>query len=178
MIIDSCAGDSSEVQIYTSSDAGQRAYGAAIFLRVKHKDRIRVGLLTFKSLVAPLKKLSLPGLELMGALLAAHLIKEVKKIIVRKCPTTVFFWKDSQITLYWIKVPSYKWKPFVANRVREIQSLTDPNSWLHCSGKENPANLLTRRISVETLATKWWNGPLFLSQTNFLTNKLDDAIPV
>ncbi|GFV70389.1 integrase catalytic domain-containing protein [Trichonephila clavipes] len=70
----------------------------------------------------------------MGALLAARLAKKVKKILDQKCSTRAFFWTDSQVTLHWIKGPSHRWKPFVANRVREIQSLTDPNSWFHCSG--------------------------------------------
>ncbi|GFU48329.1 pro-Pol polyprotein [Trichonephila clavipes] len=137
-ILDS-SGDSSEVQIHTFSDASQKAYGAAAFLRVKHKDRVSVDLVTSKSRVAPLKRLSLPRLELMGALLAARLAKEVKKILDQKCSTRAFFWTDSQVTLHWIKGPSHRWKPFVANRVREIQSLTDPNSWFHCSGKEMAA---------------------------------------
>ncbi|GFT80377.1 uncharacterized protein NPIL_559911 [Nephila pilipes] len=108
MILDSSAGDSSEVQIHTFSDASQRAYRAATFLRVKHKERISVDLVTSKSRVAPLKKLFLPRLELMGALLVARLTKDVKKIIDRKCPTIAFFWTDSQITFYWIKCPSHK----------------------------------------------------------------------
>ncbi|GFS49085.1 integrase catalytic domain-containing protein [Trichonephila clavipes] len=157
-ILDS-SGDSSEAQIHTFSDASQKAYGAAAFLRVKHKDRVSVDLVTSKSRVAPLKRLSLPRLELMGALLAARLAKEV--------------------TLHWIKGPSHRWKPFVANRVREIQSLTDPNSWFHCSGKDNPADLLTRGISVDALTTnsKWWNGSSFLRQIDFQTKGLDEAIP-
>ncbi|GFT07801.1 integrase catalytic domain-containing protein [Trichonephila clavipes] len=177
-ILDS-SGDSSEVQIHTFSDAGQKAYGAAAFLRVKHKDRVSVDLVTSKSRVAPLKRLSLPRLELMGALLAARLAKEVKKILDQKCSTRAFFWTDSQVTLHWIKGPSHRWKPFVANRVREIQSLTDPNSWFHCSGKDNPADLLTRGISVDALTTnsKWWNGSSFLRQIDFQTKGLDEAIP-
>ncbi|GFT58266.1 integrase catalytic domain-containing protein [Trichonephila clavipes] len=89
------------------------------------------------------------------------------------------FLTDSQVTLHWIKGPSHRWKPFVANRVREIQSLTDPNSWFHCSGKDNPADLLTRRISVDALTTnsKWWNGSSFLRQIDFQTKGLDEAIP-
>ncbi|GFU91345.1 uncharacterized protein TNCV_2541131 [Trichonephila clavipes] len=47
-ILDS-SGDSSEVQIHTFSDASQKAYGAAAFLRVKHKDRVSVDLVTSKS---------------------------------------------------------------------------------------------------------------------------------
>ncbi|GFW04242.1 integrase catalytic domain-containing protein [Trichonephila clavipes] len=156
-ILDS-SGDSSEVQIHTFSDASQKAYGAAAFLRVKHKDRVSVDLVTSKSRVAPLKRLSLPRLELMGALLAARLAKEVKKILDQKCSTRAFFWTDSQVTLHWIKGPSHRWKPFVANRVREIQSLTDPNSWFHCSGKDNPADLLTRGISVDALTTNSSGG--------------------
>ncbi|GFS99904.1 retrovirus-related Pol polyprotein from transposon TNT 1-94 [Trichonephila clavipes] len=177
-ILDS-SGDSSEVQIHTFSDASQKAYGAAAFLRVKHKDRVSVDLVTSKSRVAPLKRLSLPRLELMGALLAACLAKEVKKILDQKCSTRAFFWTDSQVTLHWIKGPSHRWKPFVANRVREIQSLTDPNSWFHCSGKDNPADLLTRGISVDALTTnsKWWNGSSFLRQIVFQTKGLDEAIP-
>ncbi|GFX99310.1 integrase catalytic domain-containing protein [Trichonephila clavipes] len=177
-ILDS-SGDSSEVQIHTFSYASQKAYGAAAFLRVEHKDRVSVDLVTSKSRVAPLKRLSLPRLELMGALLAARLAKEVKKILDQKCSTRAFFWTDSQVILHWIKGPSHRWKPFVANRVREIQSLTDPNSWFHCSGKDNPADLLTRGISVDALTTnsKWWNGSSFLRQIDFQTKGLDEAIP-
>ncbi|GFY15303.1 integrase catalytic domain-containing protein [Trichonephila clavipes] len=177
--IHAVCGDSSEVQIHTFSDASKKAYGAAAFLRVKHKDRVSVDLVTSKSRVAPLKRLSLPRLELMGALLAARLAKEVKKILDQKCSTRAFFWMDSQVTLHWIKGPSHRWKPFVANRVREIQFLTDPNSWFHCSGKDSPADLLTRGISVDALTTnsKWWNGSSFLRQIDFQTKGLDEAIP-
>ncbi|GFU07921.1 hypothetical protein TNCV_2271401 [Trichonephila clavipes] len=57
--------------------------------------------------------------------------------------------------------------------------LTDPNSWFHCSGKDNPADLLTRGISVDALTTnsKWWNGSSFLRQIDFQTKGLDEAIP-
>ncbi|GFW09303.1 integrase catalytic domain-containing protein [Trichonephila clavipes] len=132
-------GDSSEVQIHTFSDASQKAYGAAAFLRVKHKDRVSVDLVTSKSRVAPLKRLSLPRLELMGALLAARLAKEGSR-----------------------------------NPIPHRS-----NSWFHCSGKDNPADLLTRGISVDALTTnsKWWNGSSFLRQIDFQTKGLDEAIP-
>ncbi|GFU30057.1 integrase catalytic domain-containing protein [Trichonephila clavipes] len=61
----------------------------------------------------------------------------------------------------------------------EIQSLTDRNLWFHCSGKDNPADLLTRGISVGALTTnsKWWNRSSFLRQIDFQTKGLDEAIP-
>ncbi|GFT03111.1 uncharacterized protein NPIL_305171 [Nephila pilipes] len=37
-----------------------------------------------------------------------------------------------------------RFKPFVKNRVEEIQKLSDTSDWNHCPGKENPANFLTR----------------------------------
>ncbi|GFX47603.1 uncharacterized protein TNCV_3016221 [Trichonephila clavipes] len=115
----------------------------------------------------------------MGALLAARLAKEVKKILDQKCSTRAFFWTDSQVTLHWIKGPNHRWKPFVANRGSRNPILTDPNSWFHYSGKDNPADLLTRGISVDALTTnsKWWNGSSFLRQIDFQTKGLDEAIP-
>ncbi|GFU23226.1 hypothetical protein NPIL_167251, partial [Nephila pilipes] len=52
MILDSSAGDSSEIQIHTFSNDSQIAYGESTFLRVKHKDRISIDLVTSKSRVA------------------------------------------------------------------------------------------------------------------------------
>ncbi|KAE8287221.1 hypothetical protein D5F01_LYC15190 [Larimichthys crocea] len=46
----------------------------------------------------------------------------------------------------------------------EIQSLTTPETWSHCSGKLNPADLTTRGLSVTRLKEEslWWSGPQFL----------------
>ena len=68
--------------------------------------------------------------------------------------------------LYWIRGCSRKFKPFVANRVGEIQSLTDPEQWRHVPTKQNPADLLTRGLSVSIRIDEesWWKGPVFLMQ--------------
>ncbi|GFW40266.1 retrovirus-related Pol polyprotein from transposon 17.6 [Trichonephila clavipes] len=146
-ILDS-SGDSSEVQIHTFSDASQKAYGAAAFLRVKHKDRVSVDLVTSKSRIRSVQPEPFSGRTLRSPYIGS-------------------------------KVQAIDGNPFVANRVREIQSLTDPNSWFHCSGKDNPADLITRGISVDALTTnsKWWNGSSFLRQIDFQTKGLDEAIP-
>ncbi|GFW36480.1 pro-Pol polyprotein [Trichonephila clavipes] len=123
---------------------------------------------TSKSRVAPLKVLTLPRLELMGALLAARLAKEISRVLNEKISTTNYFWTDSTIALSWIQGPSNRWKVFVANRVKEIRSLTDKDSWRHCAGKDNPSDLLTRGISADSLINceKWWKGPSFLQEGN------------
>ncbi|GFX75360.1 DUF5641 domain-containing protein [Trichonephila clavipes] len=106
--------------------------------------------------------------ELMGALLAARLAKEVSRVLNEKISTTNYFWTDSTIALSWIQGPSNRWKVFVANRVKEIRSLTDQDSWRHCPGKDNPSDLLTRGISADSLINceKWWKGPSFLQEGN------------
>ncbi|GFU38184.1 uncharacterized protein TNCV_3774291, partial [Trichonephila clavipes] len=69
----------------------------------------------------------------------------------------------SNDSLSWIQGTSNRWKVFVANRVKEIRSLTDKDSWRHCPGKDNPSDLLTRGISADSLINceKWWKGPSF-----------------
>ena len=66
--------------------------------------------------------------------------------------------------LWWIRKPSRGFKPFVANGIGEIQSLTNPQQWRHVSTKENPADLPTRGTSVANLKDNalWWSGPEFL----------------
>ncbi|XP_068690276.1 uncharacterized protein [Montipora foliosa] len=76
------------------------------------------------------------------------------------------FWSDSMDVLYCVRGRSRKFKPFVANRIGEIQALTNPDQWRHVSSRQNPADLLTRGLSVTKLIDeeKWWHGPLFLKQ--------------
>ncbi|GFW16552.1 integrase catalytic domain-containing protein [Trichonephila clavipes] len=114
--------------------------------------------------VAPLKAVTLPRLELLGALVAARLSSRVQEIVRKKKECKVFHWTDSKIVLFWIKGSSKRWKQFVANRVQEISELTDPDSWFHCSGQDNPSDFLSRGLSVDTLISnnKWWTGPAFL----------------
>ncbi|GFR26541.1 uncharacterized protein TNCT_554841 [Trichonephila clavata] len=56
------------------------------------------------SRVAPLSCVTLPRLELVGALVAARLASKVKKIVNRKKSCLQYYWTDSKIVLFWIKV--------------------------------------------------------------------------
>ena len=75
--------------------------------------------------MAPIKKVSIPRLELCAALHLAKLFHKVNLILQFEVNNVVLF-SDSTVTLSWIKSSPHKWKTFVANRVSMIQDLS-PN---------------------------------------------------
>nr|XP_042909547.1 uncharacterized protein LOC122271644 [Parasteatoda tepidariorum] len=166
------------VEIHSFCDASKNAYGATVYLKVYTPNGPIVRLLTSKSRVAPLNSVTLPRLELLGALVAARLTSKVKKIVNLKRSSIAYHWTDSKIALYWIKGKTTRWKQFVANRVKEIATLTDPNSWHHCAGTDNPADILSRGISAECLvdSSRWWTGAEFLMESDF-QETLEQSFP-
>ena len=50
------------------------------------------------------------------------------------------------------------------SRVQEIRAHTTLESWRFCPGNQNPADILSRVMSVSGLVSerRWWNGPEFL----------------
>ncbi|XP_055584795.1 uncharacterized protein LOC129737660 [Uranotaenia lowii] len=157
------------IQLHLFSDASENAYGACAYFRSKDSSGcISVGLLTAKSKVAPLKKRSIPRLELCGALEAAQLYQKISSTFGRKFET--FFWVDSTTVLAWLKATPSVWTTFVANRVSKIQLATVGASWNHVAGQENPADHLSRGIDAKTLISckLWWNGPNWLRSDDFL----------
>ena len=59
-------------------DASEVGYGAAVYLRLTLRDgSVVTPLVISRARVAPLKRVSLPRLELLGSLLAARLLKFV-----------------------------------------------------------------------------------------------------
>ncbi len=157
-----------KTRLHVFCDASERAYCAVGYLQGKSETaEIISTLVTSKSRVAPLKKMTLPRLELMGALIGARLAHNLLKALkIRE--NHLYMWTDSMIALNWIRSSAQKWKPFVANRVTEIQSLTKLESWSHCDGKHTPTDLPTRGQAVNSLIDNqlWWNGPDFLQSVN------------
>ncbi|GFS65861.1 uncharacterized protein TNCV_390871 [Trichonephila clavipes] len=69
-----------------------------------------------------------------------------------------------------------RFKPFVKNRIKEIQKYTDPIEWRHCPGKDNPADLLSRGMSASELRSSelWWHGfPWLIQNENSWPKALD-----
>lgn len=153
-----------EIQIHGFSDASMSAYGACVYVRAIYADNsVSCNLVCSKSRIAPLKTVSLPRLELCGALLLSRLIHKIVAIIDIKI-NNVYLWTDSSIVLSWLNSSPNRWTTFVANRVSEIQELTTNCDWKHIKSNENPADFISRGMSSEDILSNelWWHGPQFL----------------
>ena len=114
--------------------------------------------------LAPKKVASIPKLELNAALLASRLARTVQRALTRDIKQR-FFWTDSSTVRNWIRAPAASYQIFVANRIGEIQSLTDAAEWRFVPGKLNPADLATRSVIEEVaIASSWLSGPDFLQE--------------
>lgn len=146
------------------ADASESAYGACVYIKSLFNERVlNVHLVASKSRVAPVKKISLPRLELCAATLLAQLISRICEILEIDFEEK-HYWSDSQITLAWINGCPSSWNTFVANRVSEIQNLTDKQYWHHVNSNKNPADAISRGMSPLKLKHHkiWWHGPEFL----------------
>lgn len=161
-------------EIHVFTDASEKAYGACIYIKSTTKDGlVRVQLLVSKTRVAPIKPTTIPRLELCGALLGARLCVNVRNSFTKpisKC----YFWCDSTIVLRWLSMTPNLLKPFVRNRINEIQECTMGHTWSYVPSKENPADLVSRGLKADLISecSLWWSGPQFLLKAKIYWPKM------
>ena len=148
-------------ELHVFADASVMAYGAAAYLVWPCSTGKEVRLVSAKVRVAPLRQTTIPRLQLMAALVATRLAKTICNELKIK-PTQVVLSSDSMIVLSWLRSESTMFKSFVGVRVAEIQASFEPTAWRYAPSNLNPADDLSRGITVDEMKGIWMNGPPFL----------------
>ncbi|XP_062703529.1 uncharacterized protein LOC134285982 [Aedes albopictus] len=151
------------VQLHVFADAGEEAYGCVAYFRFTDGKTVHCAFVEAKAKVAPLQYLSIPRKELEAAVLGARLLKaicESHSITIKRR----FLWTDSNAVVSWVKSDTRRYKPFVAHRIGEILTITQPEDWRWVPTKSNAADDVTKWGEWTQLSSngRWFCGPDFL----------------
>ena len=152
-----------DIQLHGFCDASENAYAAVVYIRGEGHKQSHLALVAAKTKVAPIKRQTIPRLELCGALILARLLYHCANILevsIDHC----WAWTDSMIVLSWLHGNPRRLKTFVGNRVAEAIELIPPNRWNHVQGTDNPADCASRGVYPSELRNNnvWWQGPQWL----------------
>ena len=90
------------MQLHGFCDASESAYAGVIYLRAVDQDGlIHISLIMAKTKVAPIKRLTMPRLELCGAVIVAKLLSHRAKIL-SNFKKQVYAGSDSVVVLSWL----------------------------------------------------------------------------
>ncbi|KAI8424132.1 hypothetical protein MSG28_002728 [Choristoneura fumiferana] len=151
--------DGINFQLHGFCDASLKGYAAVVYLRVERTDgEVQVHLLLSKSKVSPLKtKMTIPRLELCGALILSRLLKHCSELL--EVPHKVVAWCDSSIALSWIRAPVHQLKMFEGNRVSQILTNSFTRTLEVCSFiYESGGRCISRVAAIGTVLTSAQTG--------------------
>lgn len=156
------------IQIHGFSDASEKAYSAAVYIRLKDNiGRVFTSLIIAKTKIAPLARLTIPRLELLGALILSKLIEHVVNTYKDYVTLNdVYAWTDSSVVLAWLQShESSEWRTFISNRLTMILSRVPASRWRHVRSADNPADAASRGVFPSELNRElWFSGPAWLKQ--------------
>ena len=148
-------------QLHHFSDASEIGFGSVSYLRlVDINDRVHCTILQGKSQLAPLKKFTIPQLELSAATVSMRSGKAIKRELELPLTEPSVFWTDSTSVLHYVNNEDKRFHTFVVNRTAIIRNGSDPSQWRYVSGESNPGDDLSRGLSAETLLDheQWIKG--------------------
>ncbi|KAL2083621.1 hypothetical protein ACEWY4_021394 [Coilia grayii] len=164
-------------QIHHFSDASELGYGTVSYLRmVNAKGQVHVAFLIAKARVAPLKRQTIPRLELAAAALSVKVDRMLQDELQPITDKSVF-WSDSTSVLKYIANDHTRFHTYVANRTSRIREATQISQWKYIDTKRNPADDCSRGVSVDRFMrnSSWICGPefLFSSEDEWPTKAMD-----
>jgi hypothetical protein len=147
------------------SDGSSVAYGCTLYLRWadKNENNVEVKFVGAKGKVNPIKGTTIPRSETCGAFLLSRLAYSAEKAfedteLKDKIEEKVFF-TDSTTVLSWTKSGAIKFKPFVKNKIIEMQELHAVRSWNYLPrAKNTTADLVSKGCTKKGLQ-KIIDGP-------------------
>lgn len=146
------------------SDGSMMAYGCCAYVRWElSTGGYDVNILAAKNRIAPIRQITIPRMELCGAVLACrlrHCIETESKYQFKAIIHIV----DSMIVRSQIQKESHGFKTFVASRIAEIQDKTITTDWFWVESRHNAADLVTKphESCVIDRNSVWCKGPEFL----------------
>lgn len=111
------------------------------------------GFVMGKARVAPLKLVMIPQLELTAAPLASRMDTMLRKELQMELADSIF-WTDSISVLKYINNKTTKFRTFVSNRISEIGKVSNARQRRYVNTINNPADMASRRLSVNSFLKK------------------------
>ncbi|XP_070171151.1 uncharacterized protein [Polyergus mexicanus] len=157
---------SATVELHGFSDASQLAMAAAVYIKVTHHmTESIITLVCVKTKVAPLKRLTIPRLELTAAVLLSRLISYVQRTL-ELAEVPIYLWTDHQYRSPRSTVILLAGKTSFGIEWRQFK-----NAYLRAIGGLFPARRIQQTVLLAVSSTQlsrhhlWWNGPSWLAQS-------------
>ena len=168
--------------IASFSDSSNVGLGVNTYVISEDQNGVRKSELVFcKAKVLPLKKnFTTPRSELAAAQLNARVANYVANALTTMVghKPRIYYFSDSEITLYRLLKSAETYKVWVANRLRAIQNQTDVNDWHKVKTTENPSDISSRGAYLTEFADSelFFHGPRWLTDPNVQFKRVGETL--
>jgi len=150
-------------QVHVFCNASERAYGTTLYIRSTKDDKTLIRLACSKNRLAPIKRVTLPRLKLLAALVGTRLLHCFCTAIGYNI-NQALLWSNATVALGWIRSDPNRYNTFVCNshgdtnthESRAVETL----SWAGQPCCLSLTGLLGDQIQNLDI---WWYGPSWLA---------------